>query len=185
MFNNKEFILKKTIVALTLSALFGVASAGVATLEVDRVKIDNTSLRYNAQYLNLDGKVSGVDMHLQARTASLPNVGVTNSLELTASKGFGAFSVFAGLGHDNGTKTVQSFDYGLVGASTGARFGVVDTFVGVKTRVTGGSEQPKQTVVFAGASMPLTKVFSLNFGASKSYQTIKETAWGMSVSTKF
>ena len=77
------------------------------------------------------------------------------------------------------------FQYGLVGASTGMKFGVVNTFAGVKTRVNWDSANPKQTVMFAGANMPLVKGLALEAGVSKSVQTIKETAWGLGLSAKF
>ena len=185
MFNNKEFILKKTIIALSLGTLMGVASAGVVSLEVDHVKDDKTSAKSTAQYLRVNGTVDGLDLGLQARTATFAKGGMVNSLELTGGSKFGPVAAFAGVGFDNGFNGVKPFQYGLVGASTGMKFGVVSTYAGVKTRVNWDSANPKQTVMFAGASMPVTKGLALEAGVSKSLQTIKETAWGLGVSAKF
>ena len=186
MFNNKEFILKKTIIALTLGTLMGVASAAVVSYESDRVKDDKTHAEYTAKYLRVNGTMEGLDLGVQARTAVLAkNAGMMNSLELTAGSKVGPVAVFGGVGFDNGLNGVNPFQYGLVGASTGMKFGVVNTFAGVKTRVNWDSANPKQTVMFAGANMPLVKGLALEAGVSKSYQTIKETAWGLGVSAKF
>ena len=68
---------------------------------------------------------------------------------------------------------------------TDSESGVVNVFGGVKTRVNWDSKNPKQTVMFAGANMPLVKGLALEAGVSKSVQTIKETAWGLGLSAKF
>jgi hypothetical protein len=185
MFNNKESLLKKTIIALTLGALIGTASAAVVSFEADRVKDDKTHAEYTAQYLRVNGRVDGLDLGLQARTATLPKGGMMNSLELTGGGKMGPVAAFVGVGFDNGLNGVNPFQYGLVGATTGAKFGIVNTYAGVKTRVNWDSANPKQTVLFTGASMPVAKGIALEAGLSKSYQTIKETAWGLGLSAKF
>ena len=185
MFNNKEFILKKTIIALSLGTLMGIASAGVVSLEVDHVKDSKTNAKSTAQYLNVSGTVEGLNLGMQARTATFAKGGMVNSLELTAGSKFGPVAAFAGVGFDNGFNGANPFQYGLVGASAGAKFGVVSAYAGVKTRVNWDSANPKQTVLFAGASMPVTKGLAVQAGLSKSLQTIHETAWGLGVSAKF
>ena len=93
---------------------------------------------------------------------------------------------FVGVGHDFGGSTLGSdYTYGLVGATAGAKIGPGFALAGVKTRVNWDSANPKQTVMFAGANMPLVKGLALEAGVSKSVQTIKETAWGLGVSAKF
>jgi hypothetical protein len=185
MLNNKEFILKKTIIALTMGTLMSVASAAVVSFEADRVKDDKTHAEYTAQYLRVNGTVDGLDLGVQARTATFPKGGMMNSIELTGGSKFGPVSAFAGVGFDNGLNGVKPFQYGLVGASTGVKFGVINTYAGVKTRVNWDSVNPKQTVMFAGASMPVMKGLALEAGVSKSLQTIKETSWGLGLSAKF
>lgn len=177
--------MKKTIIALTLGTLMGVASAGVVSLEVDHVKDDKTKAKSTAQYLRVNGNVDGLDLGLQARTATFDKGGMVNSLELTGGSKVGPVAAFVGVGFDNGFNGVKPFQYGLVGASTGAKFGIVNAYAGVKTRVNWDSANPKQTVLFAGAAMPVTKGLALEAGVSKSYQTIKETAFGLGLSAKF
>lgn len=177
--------MKKTIIALTLGTLMGVASAGVVSLEVDHVKDDKTKAKSTAQYLRVNGNVDGLDLGLQARTATFEKGGMVNSLELTGGSKVGPVAAFVGVGFDNGFNGVKPFQYGLVGASTGAKFGIVNAYAGVKTRVNWDSANPKQTVLFAGAVMPVTKGLALEAGVSKSYQSIQETAFGLGLSAKF
>ena len=97
----------------------------------------------------------------------------------------GPLSAFGGVGHDNGFNGKDSFQYGLVGVSTGMKMGKVFGYAGVKTRVNWDSANPKQTVAFAGASLPVTKQVALSAGYSKSFQDIKESAWGLGVRVNF
>lgn len=177
--------MKKTIIALTMGTLMGAVSAATVSLDVDLVKDDKTHAKSTAQYLRVNGTVDGLDLGLQARTATFAKGGMVNSLELTAGSKMGPVAVFGGVGFDNGFNGAKPFEYGLLGASMGAKFGVLNTFAGVKTRVNFNSTNPKQTVMFAGAVMPVTKGISLDAGVSKSFQTIKETAVGLGVSAKF
>lgn len=176
--------MKKTIIALSLGTLMGVASAATVSFESDRVKDDKTHAEYTAKYLRVNGTFEGMDLGLQSRTATVKG-GMFNSLEVTGGGKLGPVSAFAGVGFDNGLNGVKPFNYGLVGATAGAKFGVVSTYAGVKTRVNWDSAAPKQTLMFAGASMPVVKGLALEAGVSKSVQTIKETAWGLGVSAKF
>ena len=63
--------------------------------------------------------------------------------------------------------------------------GPVYAFAGAKTRVNWNDTNPSQTVTFAGVSKNLTKQVSVNVGVSKSFQDIKETAWGLGVRVGF
>ena len=175
--------MKKTIIALALLGSVGVAAAGGVSVDVDRVKDDKTGAISHAQYVRADGVVGGMPLALQVRTATFDKGGMVNSLELTTSTKLGAVNAFAGVGHDNGFNGAagKDFQYGLVGVSTGMKMGKVFGYAGVKTRVNWESANPKQTVAFAGVSMPVAKQVSLNAGFSKSYQSIKESAWGLGV----
>jgi hypothetical protein len=108
-----------------------------------------------------------------------------NSVEGTVGKQLGPVTPFVGLGHDNGFNGGRSFQYGLVGASTGMTLGPVWGYAGVKTRINWDSANPKQTVAFAGVSLPLSKQMSVSVGAGKSYQDIKETSWGLGLRVGF
>lgn len=184
MFNNKEKTLKKSIIALSLIGCFGAATAGGLSVDVDRVKDDKTGAVSQAQYIRVTTQAAGMNVGLQVRTATFDKGGMLNSVELTGGKNFGSVGAFAGVGHDNGFNGKGSYQYGLVGASTGMKLGPAFGYAGVKTRVNWDSANPKQTVAFAGVSMPLNKRLSVNAGMSKSYQDIKESAWGVGLNVK-
>jgi hypothetical protein len=178
--------MKKTIMALAVTlAATAASAANFVSLDVDRVKDDKTGVVSHAQYVRVGKDVAGLNLGLQARTASFEGGGMLNSLEGTVGKQMGMVNVFGGLGHDNGFNGGRSFQYGLVGASAGMPVGPVYAFGGVKTRVNWNDRNPAQTVAFAGVSVPIAKQFSLSVGGSKSYQDIKETAWGLGVRVGF
>lgn len=180
--------MKKTIVSLAIAtASFAASAANFVSLDVDRVKDDVTGAVSQAQYLRAGKDMLGLNLGLQVRTAVFDKGGMLNSLEATAGKQFGMFNVFGGLGHDNGFNggVGKSFQYGLVGASTGMKLGPVYAFGGAKTRVNWNDANPKQTVGFAGVSYPLTKQASLGLSAGKSWGDIKETSYGVGVRLGF
>lgn len=178
--------MKKTIVALAVAMTSLAASAAnFVSVDVDRVKDDRTGVVSHAQYVRAGKDAMGLNFGLQARTATFDGGGMVNSLEGTVGKQMGPVNVFGGLGHDNGFNGGRSFQYGLVGASTGMKLGPVWGFAGVKTRLNWEDVNPKQTVAFAGVSVPVTKQVSLSVGGSKSYQDIKETAWGVGLRVGF
>jgi hypothetical protein len=177
--------MKKTILAIALatSSAFA-AAANFVSVDVDSVKAaDGTTSR--AQYVRAGKDVAGLNLGLQVRTGVIDGGGMLNSVEGTVGKNFGPVNVFGGLGHDNGFNGGASYNYGLVGASTGMKVGPVWTYAGVKTRINWNDANPNQTVAFVGASYPLTKTVSVNAGWSKSYQDIKENAWGVGVRVGF
>lgn len=178
--------MKKTIVALaaTLSVI-SASAANFVSVDVDRVKDDKTGVISHAQYVRAGVDAYGLNLGLQARTAAFTGGGMVNSLEGTVGKQMGPVNVFGGLGHDNGWNGGRSFQYGLVGASTGMPLGPVYAFAGAKTRVNWNDKNPAQTVTFAGVSHNVTKAVSVNAGWSKSFQDIKETAWGVGVRVGF
>jgi hypothetical protein len=178
--------MKKTIMALAATiATTAASAANFVSLDLDRVKDDKTGVVSHAQYLRAGKDVLGLNLGLQARTAAFEGGGMLNSLEGTVGKQMGVVNVFGGLGHDNGFNGGRSFQYGLVGASAGMPVGPVYAFGGVKTRVNWNDKNPAQTVAFAGVSVPVAKQVSLSVGGSKSYQDIKETAWGLGVRVGF
>ena len=178
--------MKKTLLALSLAvAAVSASAANFVSIDFDRVKDDKTGVVSHAQYVRAGVDALGLNMGLQVRTAAFDGGGMVNSLEGTVGKQMGRVNVFGGLGHDNGFNGGRSFQYGLVGASTGMPLGPVYGFAGVKTRVNWESANPDQTVVFAGVSRNLTKAVSVSAGWSKSYQDIKETAWGLGVRVGF
>ena len=71
------------------------------------------------------------------------------------------------------------FTYGLVGVRAGVPIGPVYAFTGVKTRVNWDNDNPKQTVSWVGASLPLTKSTSVSASLSRSLQDIEEKAVGV------
>lgn len=178
--------MKKTLLALGLAALtMSATAANYVSVDVDRVKDDKTGVISNAQYVRAGVDHAGLNLGLQVRTATFDGGGMVNSMEGTIGKQMGPVNVFGGLGHDNGFNGGRSFQYGLVGASTGMPLGPVYGFAGVKTRVNWDDANPAQTVAFAGISRNLTKAASVSVGVSKSYQDIKETAYGMGIRVSF
>ena len=123
---------------------------------------------------------------LQSRTAKFDNAGgIANSLEATvANKNVSAFGItpFVGVGHDFGN-TASGYNYGLVGATTGVKVGPGVAYAGAKTRVAVSAGDPKQTVGFAGYSVPVAQNVAFNVGVSRSGQDIKEK--GVSVGLSF
>ena len=97
------------------------------------------------------------------------------------------FIPFVGVGYDNGLNGAKNgqYEYGLVGVTAGRAIGPGYLFGGVKTRVNWDSANPKQTVAFGTYSIPVANKVSLNFNASKSYQDIKENAYGLGVGFSF
>lgn len=178
--------MKKTLLALV--AAVAATSAGAAnfvSVDLDRVKDDKSGVVSHAQYVRAGVDAMGLNLGLQVRTAAFSGGGMVNSMEGTAGKQFGMFNVFGGLGHDNGFNGGRSFQYGLVGASTGMPLGPVYAYAGAKTRLNWEGANPNQTVAFAGVSRNLTKSVSAHAGWSKSWGDIKETAWGAGLRVGF
>lgn len=180
--------MKKLAIASVLAMVFGTASAAdFVSLEVDAVRDAVTKSHSNAQYLRAGKDVGGVELGLAARTQVWKQGGMANSVEGTLGKQVSILNVFGGLGYDNGMNGAKngSFEYGLVGATTGMKLGPTYTFVGAKTRLNWDSANPKQTVAFGGVNLPLNKTYSVELDLSKSYQTIKENAVGVSLRVAF
>ena len=187
----KEIKMKK-IFAILAMALFGTAfAADYVSVDVDQVRGLRGAGDSTAQYVRAGKGFGNYQVGLQSRTATLENGGMLNSLEVTAAnnKVNGAgITPFVGVGHDNGFNGAQgaAYTYGLVGATAGRPVGPGFALVGVKTRV--GSDErvrTEQTVAFATYSIPVAKGVALNLNASKSYQSIKENAYGLGLGFSF
>lgn len=183
--------MKKTLLAIATALLATTASAAnFVSVDVDRVE-DSKGAVSQAQYFRAGKDMAGLNLGLQVRTAVFDKGGMLNSVEGTVGRDFKlggqGFNGFVGLGHDNAFNGAagKSFQYGLVGVSTGAKMGPVWGFGGVKTRVNWDSANPKQTVGFAGVSYPVAKDVSVGLSASKSWGDIKETAYGVGVRVAF
>lgn len=178
----------KKIVFASLLALASVASsAQYVSVDVDHVKT-KSGQESSAQYVRAGKTIGGIDFGLQSRTGVGNQGGMFNSLEVTGGGKLGPIRPFVGIGYDNGFNGAPggSYTYGLVGATAGTKVGPGFAFGGVKTRV--GSSAPvetKQTIAFATYSLPLAKNIALNVNASKSYQDIKETAYGLGIGVGF
>lgn len=180
--------MKKSLLALALSLGFvTTAQAGWISYDLDHVKADAKDGKDSqAHYIRAGGQMAGFNTMMQARTASFDGGGMVHSVELTAGKQLGPVSPFVGVGHDLGFNGAKSFQYGLIGASTGWLVAnKIYTYGGIKTRVNWDDANPKQTVTFVGVSLPITKQLSANVGASKSTQDIKETAVGAGIRVSF
>lgn len=182
----------KKILAILALASFGTAfAADYVSVDVDNVRGLKGASDSTAQYVRAGKGFGDYQFGLQSRTATVTGGGMLNSLELTAANnkvGFAGVTPFVGVGHDNGfnSATGSSYNYGLLGATYGAKVGPGFALLGAKTRV-GSTEdtRTKQTVAFASYSVPVAKNISVNFNASKSYQDIKENALGLGLSFSF
>jgi len=181
--------MKKTLIALSMIAAFSSASAAnFVSFDVDQVKDTSNGANSTAQYFRAGKDMAGLNFGIQVRTAVFDKGGMLNSVEVTAGKDIvKGINSFVGVGYDNGFngKVNGDFTYGLVGASTGMPVGPAWAFAGAKTRVNWDDNNPKQTVAFLGASLPITKHASASVSMSRSYQDITEKAVGLGLRLSF
>jgi len=181
----------KKLIAILALGLSGTAFAqNFISVDVDKVRGVNGATDSTATYVRAGKTIGDLQLGLQSRTATLEGGGMLNSLEVTTAHTklvIAGLRPFVGVGHDNGFNggDGKSFQYGLVGATTGAKVGPGFALVGAKTRVNWDNDNPKQTVAFATYMLPVTKNVSLNFNVSKSYQDIKENAFGLGLGFNF
>jgi len=183
--------MKKMLISAILAIAASSASAqNFVSVDVDRVKGLNGAADSTAQYVRAGKTIGDLQFGLQSRTATVNGGGMLNSLEVTTA--YNKLSVlglkpFFGVGHANGFNAPSkgSYQYGLVGATTGAKVGPGFALVGAKTRVNWDDANPKQTVGFATYMLPVAKNVTLNFNASKSWQDIKENAYGLGLGFNF
>jgi hypothetical protein len=180
----KGDLMKKTILALALLAATSTTqAANYVSFDVDQVTDTRQKGRpeSTAQYFRAGKDMAGLNWDLQVRTAVFDKGGMLNSVEVTAGKNIAGVNAFGGVGYDNGFngKVNGDFTYGLVGLKAGAPVGPLYAFTGVKTRVNWDNDNPKQTVTWVGASVPLTKAVNVSASLSRSLQDIEEKAVGV------
>lgn len=178
--------MKKTLLSIALALGFSTTQAGWISYDVDQVKADAKDGKDStAHYFRAGFDALGMNNMIQARTASFNGGGMVHSVEVTSGKAIGVVTPFIGVGHDLGYNGTKSFEYGLIGASTGMKLGPVYAFMGGKTRLNFNDTNPKQTVGFLGVSYPVNKSVSVSAGYSKSIQDIKETSTGLGIRIAF
>ena len=169
--------MKKILAILALAATGSVFAANFVQVEQENVSGRKGAGGSDVTYLRAGKDLGDYSLGLQSRTAKFDNNGgIANSLEATvANKNVSVLGItpFVGAGHDF-AGTTPGFNYGLVGASTGAKIGSGFAYAGLKTRVAVSNGNPHQTVGFVGYSIPVAKDVAFNLGASRSGQDIKE-----------
>jgi hypothetical protein len=176
----------KKIIAILALALTGTAfAADYVSVDVDNVKGLQGASDSTAQTVRIGKGFGDYQLGFQSRFAKFENGGGTSTVEVTGAKrglNVAGITPFVGAGHDN----LAGYNYGLVGATYGRSIGPGFAMLGVKTRV--GSDErvrTEQTVAFATYSIPVAKGVAVNFNASKSYQSIKENAYGLGLGFSF
>lgn len=183
----------KKIIAVLALALSGTAfAADYIGVDVERVNGLKGGKDSTAQYVRAGKSFGDMQLGLQSRTARVEGGGMWNSLEVTAAnKGIKVVGItpFVGVGYDNGLNAAvgKAYQYGLVGATTGMAVGPGYALLGAKTRVGTTEDGPRtsQTVAFTTYSIPVAKNVAVNLNASRSYQLIKETAFGVGLGFTF
>ena len=179
----------KKLLAIAALAVSGVAfAADYASVDVDHVVSKGGYASSQAQYVRLGKEVAGLQLGVQSRTSVSENGGMYNSLETTVGKNVAGFTPFVGMGFDNGLNGGKGADfrYTLAGVTTGTGIGPGYLLGGLKTRLTSSeATMTHQTVAFGTYSIPVAKGVAINLNASKSYQDIKENAYGVGVGFAF
>lgn len=182
--------MKKIIAILALGFASSAFAQNFLSVDVDSVRGVNGAKDSTATYVRAGKAFDNLQLNMQSRTATIDGGGMLNSLEVTASNHrlvVAGLKPFVGIGHDNGFNggSGKSFQYGLLGATAGAKVGPGFALVGAKTRVNWDDANPKQTVAFATYSLPVAKHVAVNLNVSKSYQTIQENAFGLGLGFSF
>lgn len=182
--------MKKFAIAILSALSFGAFAADYVSVAVDNVRGRQGASDSTAQYIRAGKGFGDYQVNLQGRTAKFTDGSLKSSVELTtANNKVSAFGItpFVGIGHDNGSATAQSYNYGLVGATYGLQVGPGYLLTGVKTRVgsTEDGARTKQTIGFASYSLPVAKNVAVSLNASRSGDTIKENAYGVGLNFNF
>jgi hypothetical protein len=181
--------MKKIALALLMLATSVVFAADFATIEVDHVRDNITKQVSSVEYVRVGKEIAGYQFGLQNRTGDYRDgSGLYNSTELTAGKTVFGVTPYVGGGYDDGKNggAGNAYQYGLVGVNAGLKAGPGLAFGGVKTRVNEAhSTNPKQTVAYGTYSLPVAKQVSFDLNLSKSYQNIKENAYGLGLTVSF
>lgn len=179
--------MKKIAMAFLATLAFAASAANFVQVEQEHVIGRAGAANSEVTYFRAGKDMGDYSLGLQSRTARFSTNSIANSLELTvANKNVSAFGItpFVGMGHDFGS-TTNGYNYGLVGATAGKQIGPGYAYVGAKTRIRASQDDPKQTVGFAGYSVPVAKAMSVNVGLSRSGQDIKERGASVGLSIGF
>jgi hypothetical protein len=182
--------MKKLLAIAVLAATSSAFAADYLSVSVDNVEGRKGASDSTAQYIRAGKGFGDYQLGLQARTAKFTNGALASSVETTIAKNsinLAGITPFIGVGHDNGSATAQTYNYGLLGANYIVKAGPGDLLLGVKTRVgsTETSNRTKQTLSYATYSYPVAKNVAVDFNVSHSQQTIKEDAVGLGVKFNF
>ena len=182
--------MKKILAILALATTSTAFAADYLSVDVDNVLGRDGAGDSTAQYIRAGKEIGGIQFGLQGRTATMKdNSGMLSSVEVTAAKNsinVAGVTPFVGIGHDNGFNGGTPYNYGLVGATYGRPVGPGFLLLGAKTRVgTSAATETKQSVAFTTYSIPVAKGVSVNLTASRSYQDIKENAYGLGLGFSF
>jgi hypothetical protein len=181
----------KKLIALLALVSSSVFAADYVSVDVDHVQGRHGQSNSQAQYVRAGKQLGDLQLGLQSRTATVDGGGMLNSLEATVANNkinLGGITPFVGVGHDNGFNGARgaAYTYGLVGATYGIKAGPGFALLGAKTRVLSDQDtRTKQSVAFATYSLPIAKNVAVNFNASRSYQDIKENAYGLGLAFNF
>lgn len=183
--------MKKLLATLLVALTFGAQAANFVQVEQEHVSGRQGADGSAVSYVRFGTDVGSYGVGVQSRTARFDAGGIASSLEGTVSnKNVSLFGItpFVGVGHDfGGNASSPSYNYGLVGATTGVPIGLGYAYAGVKTRVgsTEDNGRTKQTVTFAGYAYPVAKSTNINVGLSRSSQDIKEEGVSVGLSVGF
>ena len=180
--------MKKIVLAVAMVFCGSALAVDYANIDIDHVRDMKNSNMSNAQYLRFGKDVAGLQFGAQMRTQVWNEGGMANSIETTVGKSFGIVTPFVGVGFDNGYNGVKNADYqyGLLGATAGIKAGPGFALAGVKHRIgTTAHTETKQTVAFGTYSIPVSKSVEVRLNLSKSYQDIRENAYGVGVGFSF
>ena len=181
----------KKIFAILALAITGTAfAADYVSVDVDHVVSKQGYASSQAQYVRAGKEVAGLQLGVQSRTSVSSSGGMYNSLETTVGKSIYGFTPFVGMGFDNGLNGAKNgdFRYTLAGVTTGVPVPGVGGYLlgGLKTRLTSSeATMTHQTIAFGTYSYPVAKNVAVNVNFSKSYQDIKENAYGLGVGFSF
>ena len=179
----------KKIFAILALAITGTAfAADYVSVDVDHVQSKQGYADSTVQYVRAGKEVAGLQLGLQNRTSVSSAGGTYHSLETTVGKSIAGFTPFIGMGFDNGLNGAKNgdFRYTLAGVTTGTGIGPGYLLGGIKSRLNSTeATMTHQTVAFGTYSVPVTKGVAVNLNVSKSYQDIKENAWGLGLGFSF
>ena len=180
--------MRKLVIASAL-ALASLAASAANFVQVEQENVTGRAGAGNsdATYVRAGKDIGSYSLGLQSHTARFTDSTIANSLEATvANKNVSAFGItpFVGVGH-NFTNGAGSYNYGLIGATTGMKVGPGFILAGAKTRVGVSAGEPKQTVGFASYNLPVAKDITLSAGLSRSGQDIKEKGVNVGLSFGF